>query len=78
MHPKPKLPYRDHHGCTRRGTGGYGSTYYLEWYGSGIPHLEWIANGVGTPENYTFSTTSQSLWIPSRRPASAAQPFCSR
>jgi hypothetical protein len=46
------------------GTGGYGSTYYLEWYGSGIPHLEWIANGVGTPENYTFSTTSQSLLDP--------------
>jgi hypothetical protein len=26
--------------------------------------LEWIANAVGTPENYTFSTTSQTLLDP--------------
>ena len=44
--------------------GGYGSTYTLAWSGSGIPHLEWIANAVGTSENYSFSTTSQTLLDP--------------
>ena len=44
---------------------GYGSTYTLEWWsGSGLPHLVWIANDIGSSESYTFSTASQTLLDP--------------
>ena len=48
----------------RGNPNGWGYTYALSWTGSGIPHLGLITNAVGTPENYGFATTSQTLLDP--------------
>src|SRR5208283_2266694 len=49
----------------RGNPGGYGNTTYgLTWTFGGLPHLATIISYVGTPENYSFSYTTQALQEP--------------